>query len=168
MNDLAPVITVSPLRQRLIDDMMMRRFSRETQRNYIRDVGRLAAFLGRPPDTATAEDLRQFQIEKHDAGVPVPDDEQHRLGAARLLHAHARPPRSVAQAGTGAPSTQSLPVRRRLARFDQAIVIARVALPGCWNNRCVNNLAPIPVLSEVEGARERTCQRGAEIGQRPD
>ena len=72
MNDLAPVITVSPLRQRLIDDMMMRRFSRETQRNYIRDVGRLAAFLGRLPDTATAEDLRRFQIEKHDAGVPVP------------------------------------------------------------------------------------------------
>jgi hypothetical protein len=28
---------ISPLRQRLIDDMNMRRFSRETQRNYIRD-----------------------------------------------------------------------------------------------------------------------------------
>ncbi|WP_246736009.1 hypothetical protein [Enterovirga aerilata] len=41
---------VSPLRQRLIDDMTMRRFSRETQRNYIRDVGRLATFLGRSPD----------------------------------------------------------------------------------------------------------------------
>jgi len=45
---------ISPLRQRLIDDMGMRRFSRETQRNYIRDVGRFASFLGRPPDTATA------------------------------------------------------------------------------------------------------------------
>jgi hypothetical protein len=33
---------ISPLRQRLIDDMNMRRFSRETQRNYIRDIGRLA------------------------------------------------------------------------------------------------------------------------------
>jgi integrase/recombinase XerD len=29
---------ISPLRQRLIDDMNVRRFSRETQRNYIRDV----------------------------------------------------------------------------------------------------------------------------------
>ena len=44
---------VSPLRQRLIDDMNMRRFSRETQRNYLRDIGRLATFLGRSPDTAT-------------------------------------------------------------------------------------------------------------------
>src|SRR3982751_5360480 len=63
---------VSPLRQRLVDEMTMRRFSRETQCNYIRDVGRLATFLGRPPDTATAEDLRQFQVEQRDAGVPAP------------------------------------------------------------------------------------------------
>ena len=38
MNDLIPA-AVSPLRQRLIDDMNMRRFSHDTQRNYIRDVG---------------------------------------------------------------------------------------------------------------------------------
>lgn len=30
-----PATPISPLRQRLIDDMNMRRFSRETQRNYI-------------------------------------------------------------------------------------------------------------------------------------
>jgi integrase/recombinase XerD len=72
MNELVPVARVSPLRQRLIDDMNMRHFSRETQRNYIRDVGRFATFLGRPPDTATAEDLRRFQVEQREAGVPVP------------------------------------------------------------------------------------------------
>jgi len=63
---------VSPLRQRLVDDMTLRRFSRETQRNYIRDVGRFMTFLGRPPDTATADDVRRFQVEQRDAGVPVP------------------------------------------------------------------------------------------------
>lgn len=63
---------VRPLRQRLIDDMNMRRFSRETQRNYLRDVGRFATFLGRSPDTATADDLRRFQVEQRDVGVPVP------------------------------------------------------------------------------------------------
>jgi integrase/recombinase XerD len=52
--------------------MSMRRFSRQTQRNYIRDVGRFATFLRRPPDMATAEDLRRFQVEQQDAGVPVP------------------------------------------------------------------------------------------------
>lgn len=72
MNDLIPVAVLSPLRQRLIDDMTMRRFSYETQRNYIRDVGRFATYLGRSPHTATAEDLCQFQIDQQEAGVPVP------------------------------------------------------------------------------------------------
>ena len=49
---------ISPLRFRLIDDMNMRRFSRETQRNYNRDFGRLATFLGRSPHTTKADDLR--------------------------------------------------------------------------------------------------------------
>ena len=72
MNHLIPVIAASPLRQRLIDDMTMRRFSHETQRNYLRDVGRFATWLGRSPHTATAEDIRRFQIEQQEAGVPVP------------------------------------------------------------------------------------------------
>ena len=72
MTDLEPAAPISRLRQRLIDDMNMRRFSHETQRNYIREVGRFATFLGRSPDTATAEDLRRFQVEQREAGVPVP------------------------------------------------------------------------------------------------
>lgn len=72
MNELIHVAPISPLRQRLIEDMNMRRFCRETQRNYIRDVGRFATFLGRPPDTATAEEVRRFQVEQQDTGVPVP------------------------------------------------------------------------------------------------
>jgi site-specific recombinase XerD len=72
MNLPIPAIRVSPLRQRLIDDMNMRRFSRETQRNYLRDVGRFATFLGRSPDAASADDLRRFQVEQREAGVPVP------------------------------------------------------------------------------------------------
>lgn len=72
MNELIPISAISPLRQRLIDDMTMRRFGPETQRNYIRDVGRFATWLGRSPHTATPEDLRRFQIEQQEAGVPVP------------------------------------------------------------------------------------------------
>lgn len=72
MNIIVPAVAVSPLRQRLIDEMEMRRFCRETQRNYIRDVGRFATFLGRSPDTATPEDVRRFQVEQSDQGVPVP------------------------------------------------------------------------------------------------
>ena len=49
MDEAIRTAAISPLRQRLIDDMNMRRFSRETQRNYIRDVGRFATFLGAHP-----------------------------------------------------------------------------------------------------------------------
>ena len=72
MHDLLPAPAISPLRQRLIEEMNLRRFSHETQRNDLRDVGRLATFLGRRLDTASAEDLRRFQVEQRQAGVPVP------------------------------------------------------------------------------------------------
>ena len=44
---------ISPLRQRMIDDMTARRFTEDTQRDYVRNVRMFAAFLGRSPDTAT-------------------------------------------------------------------------------------------------------------------
>jgi len=53
---------ISPLRQRMIDDMTARRFTEDTQRDYVRNVRNFAAFLGRSPDTATREDLRRFQL----------------------------------------------------------------------------------------------------------
>ncbi|TXN73845.1 tyrosine-type recombinase/integrase [Methylobacterium sp. WL8] len=67
-----PAAAVGSLRQRLTDEMTLRRFSRETQRNYIRDVGRLATFLRRSPDTATVDDLRRFQIAQQEVGLGVP------------------------------------------------------------------------------------------------
>ena len=52
---------ITPLRQRMIDDMRMRKLAPKTQSAYLMHVRRLAAFLHRPPDTATSEDLRRFQ-----------------------------------------------------------------------------------------------------------
>ena len=54
--------TISPLRQRMIEDMRMRKFSPKTQSAYIRAVRRFAAFLGRAPDSASDEDLRRYQL----------------------------------------------------------------------------------------------------------
>jgi integrase/recombinase XerD len=53
---------ISPLRQRLIDDMTARRYGEKVQKAYVRHVRTFAAFLGRSPDTATKEDLRRFQL----------------------------------------------------------------------------------------------------------
>jgi integrase/recombinase XerD len=72
MDETIRTAAISPLRQRMIDDMNVRRFSPATQHNYIRDVSRFATFLGRSPDTATPEDVRRFQIEQREAGVPTP------------------------------------------------------------------------------------------------
>ena len=51
---------VTPLRQRMIDDMRWRKLSPKTQASYVRVVKRFAGFLGRSPDTASAEDLRRY------------------------------------------------------------------------------------------------------------
>jgi site-specific recombinase XerD len=63
---------ISPLRQRMLDDMNMRRFVPDTQREYIRAVKRLATFLGRSPDTATPEELRAFQLHLTENGTQPP------------------------------------------------------------------------------------------------
>ena len=47
---------ISPLRQRLIDDMTARRFKEKVQKDYVRHVRTFAAFLDRSPDMATKED----------------------------------------------------------------------------------------------------------------
>ena len=52
----------SALRQRMIEDMISRRFKESTQKDYLRHVSNFAVFLGRSPDTATAEDVRLFQL----------------------------------------------------------------------------------------------------------
>src|SRR5882757_7836314 len=53
---------ISPLRQRMIDDMTARRFKEKVQKDYVRHVRTFAALLGRSPDTATSEDLRRYQL----------------------------------------------------------------------------------------------------------
>ena len=63
---------ISPLRQRMLEDMSLRGFTPDTQRDYIRAVKKLAAFLDRSPDTATAEDLRAFQLHLTAGGVQPP------------------------------------------------------------------------------------------------
>ena len=61
--------TITPLRQRMLDDMRMRKLSPKTQSSYIRVVKRFAGFLGRSPDTASAEDLRRYQLHLVDHGI---------------------------------------------------------------------------------------------------
>jgi hypothetical protein len=59
---------ISPLRQRMLEDMRLRKLAPHTQAGYVRAVRKLAGYLRRPPDTATVEDLRNFQLHLVDQG----------------------------------------------------------------------------------------------------
>jgi len=61
--------SISPLRQRMLDDMRMRKLSDKTQSHYIRAVVNLTRFLDRSPDTATPEDLRRYQLHLVETGT---------------------------------------------------------------------------------------------------
>ena len=47
---------ISPLRKPMIENVTMRNFGDKTLKDYIRHVRNFAAFLGRSPDRATAEE----------------------------------------------------------------------------------------------------------------
>ena len=56
----------------MLEDMAMRGFREDTQRDYVRHVRSFAAFIGRSPDTATAEELRLFQLHQAESGLQPP------------------------------------------------------------------------------------------------
>jgi integrase/recombinase XerD len=58
----------SPLRQRMIEDMTGRNLVPDTQRGHIFACKLFAAFLKRSPETATADDIRDFQRHLVDSG----------------------------------------------------------------------------------------------------
>src|SRR5438552_2296029 len=62
---------ITPLRQRMIEDMNARKLCVGTQRSHIRSCKRFAAFLKRSPDTATPDDIRRFQLHLVETGVSI-------------------------------------------------------------------------------------------------
>ena len=67
MNTSTPKI--SPLRQRMIEDMRIRKLEPKTQSGYIRAVRDFTIWFVRSPDRAGPEDVRLFQLHLVDKGV---------------------------------------------------------------------------------------------------
>ena len=63
--------SISPLRQRMIEDMNARKLCAGTQKGHIRSCRRFTAFLKRSPDTATAEDIRRFQLHLAETAMSI-------------------------------------------------------------------------------------------------
>ncbi len=70
-------VAISPLRQRMIEDMTIRKLAPKTQHDYVQRVKNFAAFLGRSPDTASFEDVRRYQLHLAASGVGVPTRNQN-------------------------------------------------------------------------------------------
>jgi integrase/recombinase XerD len=82
--------TVSPLRQRMIEDMNARKLGPHSQRSYIDSCKRFAGFLKRSPETATAEDIRRFQLHLSEAGLSICNRNRVMTGLRFLLRVTLR------------------------------------------------------------------------------
>jgi Phage integrase, N-terminal SAM-like domain len=82
--------TISPLRQRMIDDMIARGLVAQTQKGPIRACKRFAAYLKRSPDTATAVDVRQFQLHLIESGLTIQNRNRTMTGVRFLLRVTMR------------------------------------------------------------------------------
>jgi site-specific recombinase XerD len=81
---------VSPLRQRMIEDMTARKLGAGTQRLYISSCKRFAAFLQRSPETATVEDVRRFQLHLAETGTSIPNRNRLMTGLRFLFRVTLR------------------------------------------------------------------------------
>ncbi len=100
---------ITPLRQRMIEDMEARQLAAATQRSHIRSCKKLAAFLERSPDTATPEDIRRFQHHLIDIGLSTITRNRVMAGVKFLVRVtlrrldlaaeiyHLREPQKIAQ-----------------------------------------------------------------------
>src|SRR5215470_15211005 len=75
---------ITPLRQRMIEDMNARKLGKDTQRGHVYSCKRFAAFLNRSPDTATAEDIRRFQLHLSETGTSICNRNRIMTGQKRL------------------------------------------------------------------------------------
>jgi len=77
--------TISPLRQRMIEDMIARKLGPASQRSHIYSCKCFAAYIKRSPDTATADEVRDFQRHLIEKGYSVPNRNRIMTGVKFLL-----------------------------------------------------------------------------------
>ncbi len=89
--------TISPLRQRMIEDMNARKLSTGTQTGHVRSCRRFAAFLRRSPETAEPDDVRRFQLHMVEAGVSLCTRNRTMTGLRFLFRVTLRRPDLAAE-----------------------------------------------------------------------
>jgi site-specific recombinase XerD len=82
--------TISPLRQRMIEDMNGRNLGLHSQRSHVHSCRRFAGYLKRSPDTATADDIRLFQLHLLESGSSICNRNRIMTGVKFLLRVTLR------------------------------------------------------------------------------
>lgn len=114
--------SISPLRQRMIEDMTVRGFTAGTQRGYITAVKNFSVFFGRSPDQASAEDLRHYQLYMRSIGASA-TSMNAAVSALRFLFGVTLGRDDAQVAMTGVREPRKLPVilsSREVARILDA------------------------------------------------
>ena len=88
---------INPLRQRMIEDMNARKLTNGTQTGHIRSCRRFAAFLKRSPETATADDIRLFQLHLAETGMSISNRNRTMTGLRFLFRVTLRRPDLAAE-----------------------------------------------------------------------
>jgi len=127
---------ITPLRQRMIEDMNARKLGAHSQRSHIYSCKRFAAFLKRSPETATCEDIRRFQLHLADTGTSICNRNRIMTGVRFLFRVtlrrldlaaeiyHLREPQKI-------PQVMSADEARRLLAVASSLK-ARVMLSLCY------------------------------------
>jgi integrase/recombinase XerD len=106
--------TVSPLRQRMIEDMTARKLGPQSQRSHIYSCKRFAVFLKRSPDTATADDVRRFQLHLAESRISICNRNRIMTGVRFLFRVTLRRHDLAAEIYVGRPC-QFLPPNSTIA-----------------------------------------------------
>ena len=161
-------VTVSPLRQRMIEDMNARKLCAGTQRGHIHSCKRFAAFLKRSPDTATSEDVRRFQLHLSETGASICSGRRtpHAATTVPLLrrtHVHHRDLRARQRAkasthtGDGRDQDRHLMMPSSLIRTEarHSGRLSPGSTPACADQQDWPVIAPQILSNKVQSARSR-------------
>ncbi|HLW52516.1 MAG TPA: site-specific integrase [Candidatus Angelobacter sp.] len=77
---------MTPLRQRMIEDMQLRNLCAETQRNYVHHVAGLARFYQTSPEYLSLEEIREYQLYLINERRLSPDAVNQFVSAAKFLY----------------------------------------------------------------------------------
>ena len=130
---------VSALRERMIEDMVVRGFNEKTRTDYVRNVRTFSAFIGRSPATATAEEVRRFQLHQTETGVGTPSINSA-VSALRFLFSVTLDRPDLARRLTVVRRPRKLPLvlsAKEVALVLEAAPGPKYNWPAVWNVQVV-------------------------------